>query len=371
MSQMQYRTLPRGNEKISVIGLGMGSVNSSDDAEIERMVERAFEAGVNFFDGVPSVWHPMEVYGRALENIRRDIYLQIHFGAVYETGEERTYGWSLNLDKMKRTFEEEMHALRSDYADFGFIHCIDEDKDLDAFLQNGPWDYMRSLKDAGSIHRLGASTHNPHIAQRFLELGDIDLIMFSINPAYDYATSPSEFSIGAAEERSALYRACEQAGVGISVMKAFGGGQLLDASTSPFKRALTKHQLIQYALDRPAVLTVLPGVRSLRDVEEILSFVDATPEKRDYSVLGEFTPAEAIGTCVYCNHCLPCPANINVGLVNKYYDLTRAGDSLAAEHYRQLSVGADACMQCGHCESRCPFHVKQESRMEEIAAYFG
>ena len=55
---------------------------------------------------------------------------------------------------------------------------------------------------------------------------------------------------------------------------------------------------------------------------------------------------------------------------NKYYDLALAGDAIAANHYTKLSVKADACLHCGHCESRCPFGVKQESRMETINAYF-
>ena len=59
-----------------------------------------------------------------------------------------------------------------------------------------------------------------------------------------------------------------------------------------------------------------------------------------------------------------------MGLINKYYDLARAGDALAADHYRTLSVQADACIACGHCNSRCPFHVDQMSRMKEIDAYF-
>lgn len=370
MGSMSYRPLPRSGDKISVIGLGMGSVHESTDAEISQMIERALEAGVNFFDGVPSVWRPLEAYGHALQSVRSEVFLQIHLGAMYETGNERKYGWTLDLDTMKRTFEAEMKALRTDYADFGFVHCIDEDADLDHYLHDGPWDYLQSLKAAGNVRRLGASTHSPRIARRLVETGAIDMLMFSVNPAYDYAASSSDVSIGAVDERAELYRLCERAGVGISVMKAFAGGQLLDANTSPFKQALTKNQLIQYALDRPAVLTVLPGVRSLADVDEVLRFLDATPEERDYSVIGTFAPPEAQGACVYCNHCLPCPTGIDVGLVNKYYDLARAGDALAVEHYRQLSTSAADCLACGHCESRCPFGVAQEERMQEIATYF-
>lgn len=63
----------------------------------------------------------------------------------------------------------------------------------------------------------------------------------------------------------------------------------------------------------------------------------------------------------------PC---IDIGLVNKYYDLALASDTIAANHYTKLSIKADACLKCGYCESNCPFSLKQESRMEEINAYF-
>ncbi len=193
--------------------------------------------------------------------------------------------------------------------------------------------------------------------------------MFSVNPAYDYVKG--EYGIGSVASRMELYRRCEREGVGISVMKPFAAGQLLDAAVSPFGRALTTYQCIQYALDKPGVITVLPGVRGRDDLRGVLGFFDADESERDYSVIGEFAPAETEGRCVYCNHCQPCPAGIDVGLVNKYYDLARAGDGMARDHYRHLAAKASGCLQCGRCDSRCPFHVRQGARMAEIAAYFG
>ena len=154
-------------------------------------------------------------------------------------------------------------------------------------------------------------------------------------------------------------------------MKPFSGGQMLDAAVSPFGKALTQYQCMQYAMDRPGVLTVLPGMSNVEQVEHLLGFFEAEEGEKDYSVIGTFSPAEAVGKCVYCNHCKPCPRGLDIGIIYKYYDLARNGDSMAAEHYRNLEVKADACVQCGHCEARCPFHVKQEERMKEIAAYFG
>lgn len=93
-------------------------------------------------------------------------------------------------------------------------------------------------------------------------------------------------------------------------------------------------------------------------------------EGNDYSVIAGFTPESAVGSCVYCNHCEPCPAGIDIGLVNKYYDLSLAGDKMAHDRYRKLKVNADACISCGHCNRRCPFKVKQQERMNKISKYF-
>ena len=103
----------------------------------------------------------------------------------------------------------------------------------------------------------------------------------------------------------------------------------------------------------------------------MLGFLQASPEEKDYSLLGGFTPREAAGSCVYCNHCQPCPVGLDVGLINKYYDLALAGDALAKDHYANLGKTASQCVSCGHCDSRCPLHVAQSSRMKEISAYFG
>ena len=207
------------------------------------------------------------------------------------------------------------------------------------------------------------------MANRVLDTGLIELMMFSINPAYDLEQGDS-LGIGSVTERAELFRRCEAMGVGVSVMKPFHGGKLLDGKTSPFGLSMTREQCIQYALDRPGVLAVVPGVRNLEDLNELLEYIDASDSEKDYSVIGQFTPAAAEGHCVYCNHCQPCPVGIDIGLVNKYYDLALAGDEMAANHYSKLSVKADACIGCGHCDSRCPFHTAQSAQMKEIAEYF-
>lgn len=118
----------------------------------------------------------------------------------------------------------------------------------------------------------------------------------------------------------------------------------------------------------------LDEIGDLEDYERngILRYLlDLKAQERDYSVIATLTPKDTKGTCVYCKHCHPCPAGLDIGLINKYYDLSRLGDVLAKEHYLTLEKTASDCLQCGHCNSRCPFSVDQMARMEEIQAYFG
>ena len=214
---MEYRILPHGGEKISVIGLGSGSITGSEQ-EMTAVIETAMENGINYFDMAPSEQAPFFAYARAFDGRRERIMTQMHFGAVYHAGK---YGWTRDIEEIKSQFSWQLNLLHTDYTDVGFIHCVDDLDDLDEVMNGGLWDYMKSLKKDGTIRHLGFSSHNPDIARRILDTGLIDLFMFSINPAYDYQ-SGDEFAIGEVAERAALYRDAERMGVGISVMKPFG-----------------------------------------------------------------------------------------------------------------------------------------------------
>lgn len=250
---MEYRKLPGSGEMISVIGMGTSVVGESSEDNVAETVSYALDHGINYYDlagGHACIFHGM---GRALEGRRKDAMMQIHFGADYTSGE---YGWNISLDGVKRSVDWQLDNLRTDYIDFGFIHCIDEAADLEAYEKNGVLEYLLSLKNKGVVRHIGLSTHAPELAGRVLDMGIIDMLMFSVNPMYDYGHG--DYSIGTGSERCELYRRCEKEGVGISVMKPFNAGILLDEAQSPFHHALTPAQCLHYALDRPAVLTGVP-----------------------------------------------------------------------------------------------------------------
>jgi len=362
---MKYRICRRTGDRISEIGLGSAYLYEAGMEEGVKALHAAFDNGINYYDLAAGDGTSFPIYGEAFHGIRDRVMFQIHFGADYSN---ITYGWTLDLDTVKRSVDRQLSELRTDYIDYGFIHCQDEHSDWETYQGNGILDYILELRDAGVIHHIGLSSHTPSVIHSILDTGIVDMLMFSVNPGYDY--QQGEYAYGEVDERSSVYLRCQKEDIGISVMKPFSGGQLLDAKTSPFGTALTTYQCIRYALDKPGVLTVLPGVRNKEDVLALLDYYKQPETELDYSVIGTFAPQAAEGKCVYCNHCKPCPQGIDIGLVNKYYDLSCAGDLLAAQHYQALEIKASECISCGHCDKRCPFNVKQSERMRQINDYF-
>lgn len=363
---MEYRSNKRTGDKISVLGFGTSYIAQADEKDAIATIRQAYEGGVNYFDLATAESRTFPYFGAALGDVRKNVRYQIHFGANYQGG---PYGFTLDAEAIKKSIHWQLEKLGTDYIDYGFIHCLDEVADWQKYQKNGALAFLMELKEQGVVRHLGLSSHTPATIQQVMDDVPLDMLMFSVNAAYDY--HKGTYGKGSTDERTAVYRRCEAEGVGIAVMKPFAGGQLLDASLSPFGQALTHYQCLQYALDRPGVLTVLPGMSSVEQIKHLLGFFASSPEEKDYSVLGSFTPPDAVGKCVYCNHCAPCPQGIQIGLVNKYYDLALRGDAMAEEHYRELEKHASDCIQCGHCNSRCPFHVDQMARMREINRHFG
>ena len=280
-----------------------------------------------------------------------------------------------------------LNHLNTDYVDIGMIHYVDS-RQLWGEIAEGPvMRYALEQKAAGHIRCIGVSSHNPDAALTAVESGLVDVLMFSVNPCYDLLPGDEncetlwlEDSYSAQltnmnPERVRLYEACQLLGVGITVMKAFGGGDLLDANLSPAGAALTPVQCIHYALTRPAVACVMSGARSLEDLRASLAYETASEEEKDYAAaFASFPRIRWEGHCMYCGHCAPCPKGIDVATVTKFLNLAKAQGAVpetVREHYRALPHAAGECIRCGACERRCPFGVSAMENMREASAVFG
>ena len=379
---MNYRRLGKTNLMVSEVGFGGEWLERHDMDESIAVVRHAGELGVNIID----CWMPdpksRDIIGRAIADHRDRWYVQGHIGSTWQDGQ---YVRTRDMDKVKPAFEDLLDRIGGGYIDLGMIHYVDSMEDWNRCMDTEYIDYVRDLHQRGVIRHIGLSTHNPRIAKLAAESGFIEMILFSINPAFDMhpATENLDDMFGEYDrglsgidpERAELYRLCEEKDVGITVMKGFFGGRLFDAASSPFGAAFTPAQLIHYALTRPAVASILCGCETLEQVDQAVAYETASADARDYATVIASAPLHAyMGQCTYCGHCKPCPMDIDIAMVNKFYDLAiqqpEVPESVRA-HYRALEHSAGECIGCQDCESRCPFGVKIAGRMEKARALFG
>ena len=379
---MNYRRLGKTNLMVSEVGFGGEWLERHDMDESIAVVRHAGELGVNIID----CWMPdpksRDIIGRAIADHRDRWYVQGHIGSTWQDGQ---YVRTRDMDKVKPAFEDLLDRIGGGYIDLGMIHYVDSMEDWNRCMDTEYIDYVRDLHQRGVIRHIGLSTHNPRIARLAAESGFIEMILFSINPAFDMhpATENLDDMFGEYDrglsgidpERAELYRLCEEKDVGITVMKGFFGGRLFDAASSPFGAAFTPAQLIHYALTRPAVASILCGCETLEQVDQAVAYETASADARDYATVIASAPLHAyMGQCTYCGHCKPCPMDIDIAMVNKFYDLAiqqpEVPESVRA-HYRALEHSAGECIGCQDCESRCPFGVKIAGRMEKARALFG
>ncbi len=381
---MEYRNLGKTGIRVSEIGIGCEGFGENDNLMAKQLLDKAEELGINFFDLYGPNPDMRTAVGEALKGRREKFVIQSHLCSVWKNDQ---YLRTRNLKEVKQGFEKMLEILQVDYVDIGMIHYCDSHDDWKTIVDNGILDYAVDLKKQGKIKSIGLSSHNPLVAIEAIETGMIEVLMFSVNPCYDLQPADEDVEKLWAEEayahqltnmdpdRQRLYEICEEKGVGITVMKAFGGGDLLDEKLSPAGVALTPAQCISYALSRPAVASICCGAKTVEELEKSAAYENTTKEERDYApVLSTFPSIRWEGHCMYCNHCLPCPSKINIADVTKYYNLTVAQNMVpetVREHYKVLEHHAGECIECGECEKRCPFHVEIRKNMRAAKEVFG
>ena len=381
---MNYRELGASGLRVSEIAMGCEGMTEDNYAMCARLFDLAEKEGINYFDLYASDPELRSAIGRALKGRREKFIIQSHLCSVWQDGQ---YKRSRNLNEVKAGFEESMRLLGVDCIDVGMIHYCDALSDWDDIISNGILDYARKLKADGVIKHIGLSSHNPQVALKAVESGSIEVLMFSVNPCYDLQPASEDVEDLWADEayahqltnmdpeREKLYETCQRLGVGITVMKCFGGGDLLNAELSPAGAVLTVNQCIAYALSRPAVACVLAGAHSVEQLEEAIAYEEAPASERDYALaLASFPKISWKGHCMYCSHCGPCPKKIDIASVTKFLNLAEAGSSVpetVREHYAVLEHHAGECIGCGMCERRCPFGVKIRANMTRAEKVFG
>lgn len=380
---MRYRKIGKTALEVSEIGLGCEGFLNKDDDFTNEMFALALEHGINCMD----LYSPNPELHKRIGNIihkqREKFIIQGHLCTIWQNEQ---YKATRNINEVKSAFEALLRNLNTDYIDIGMIHYVDSQKTWSQIANGEIMQYALELKKQGKIRYIGMSSHNPIVALEAVKSGLIEVLMFSVNACYDLLPGDEDCENLWAEEsykkplfnidpqREELYETCQRLEVGITVMKAFGGGDLL-SEYSPAGKAMTPVQCIHYALTRPAVSTVFSGVHSIEDLKKSLHYEYASDNEKDYaSVFAEFDNMTWQGHCMYCGHCAPCPKHIDVASVMKFLNLAKAQNGIPEtvyEHYMALESKAGDCIACGVCEKRCPFGVSIVENMKEAKKLFG
>ncbi len=381
---MEYRELGRTGIKVSVIALGCEGFVANEGALTEQLLNAAEQGGINCIDLYAPQPEMRSRLGKWLRGRRGKFVLQAHLCTVWQEGQ---YKRTREIGEVKASFEDLLTRLATDYIDIGMIHYVDSLEDWEAVAGGPVMAYAREMQAQGKIRYIGLSSHNPAAAMQAVQSGLIDVLMFSVNPCYDLQPANEDCYalwdgknydrqlVNMDPEREALYETCSRLGVAITVMKAFGGGDLLDEELSPAGKALTVNQCLHYALTRPGVAAVMSGAHTVDELEKCLEYTTAADVEKDYAAAFAALPKISWeGHCMYCGHCAPCPQGIDVAAVTKFLNLTKAQNSVpetVREHYAALRHHARECVKCGACEKRCPFKVTVIQNMQEAVKVFG
>ena len=380
---MLYRKLGRTGLNVGIVGLGAEYLEFEPESTVISVAHRAIDSGVNYIDLFMASPGVRDNFGRALRGRRQKVMIAGHLGAVMRGGQ---YCRSRDRVESLAYYEDLLRRLKTDYIDMLMLHFVEKQDDYDkVFGSGGLLELALKIKKQGKARFIGMSGHNVPTALQAVQGGHIDVLMFPVNPAFD--TLPEEMLPGvslkeildrqapsAADEavsaRKTLYHVCAVQDVALVAMKPYAAGVLF--RDNPSSIVLTPVQCLSYALAQPAVCTVVPGCKNVAEMQAALAFLDAADEEKDFSSIHRNPMWKLKGSCMYCNHCLPCPVGIDIGALTKLTDtagLAMGGN--VADDYESLPAKASACTECGVCMERCPFGVDVIANMNRAAALFG
>lgn len=370
---MEYRKLGKTGLDVGAVSLGTEYLIDLPSETVVGVIHGAIERGINYFDLFFAQPEFRDNTAAAFAGRREKVFLTAHLGAAHIDGQ---YEKTRDPELCERFFLDFLTRYRTDHVDVLFLHNSDTREDYDDVMNpGGLLEMARRFRQEGKVRFIGFSGHNTVTSRQAVESGDIDVLMFPISLANH-----------ALPGRKELFEVCAARQVGLVAMKPYAGGNLLGEEShikvadtqmgrkeTPGARMrftksgmITPVQCLSYVLDQMGVSTIVPGCAGVEHLKDALACFDATDEEKDCSALLPDFAEYKTGRCVFCNHCLPCPSEIDVGLTLRL--LQKAKRELTPDvqaQYDEMASKASDCIQCGDCMERCPFGVDVISHMEQ------
>lgn len=334
---MEYRTLGKTGLKISRMGFGGIPIQKIDEEGTRKLLHEMMEKGVNYIDSARGYTVSEQYIGYGLEGIRDKFVLA-------------TKSMSRTKEAMAADIETSLGNFRTDYIDLYQVHNPSMEQLDQVMGEGGALEALMEARAAGKIGHIGLTAHSTEVFECALELDWVETIMFPYNIVE--------------QQGAELIHKCAEKNIGFIVMKPLAGGAIEDASLA-----------LRYVCSNPDVTVVIPGMAEIHELEQNLAACSNTEPLTQEELKEMDKVREQLGTdfCRRCNYCAPCTVGINIPSVFLFagylqrYDLA----DWAKDRYSTLKVKASACIGCGKCEPRCPYHLPIREKLKKCARDMG
>lgn len=334
---MEYVTLGKTGLKISRLGFGGIPIQRVDAEKTKELMYALLDAGINYIDTARGYTVSEEFLGYGLEGIRDQFILA-------------TKSMSRTKEAMAKDIEISLKNMRTDYIDLYQVHNPSMAQLEQVIAKDGALEALLEAKATGKIGHIGVTAHDLGVFEKALEMDWVETIMFPYNIVETHG--------------SELIAKCKEKNIGFVDMKPLAGGAIEDATLA-----------LRFICSNENVSVVIPG---MYDVKEVEQNANAVNDKRPLSE-EEITKMENIrkelgnNFCRRCNYCQPCPQSVNISgsfLFQGYLRRYGLGE-WAKERYLAMPVKASACIECGLCESRCPYNLPIREMLKSVVEDFG
>ena len=315
---MQTVRLGRTNIVVSKNGFGALPIQRVSEEEAVRILRKAYDGGINYFDTARFYTDSEKKLGLALADVRENIIIS-------------TKTMQTNVEGFWRELEESLTLLKTDYIDIYQFHNP-------AFCPKpgdgtGLYEAMLEAKRLGKIRHIGITNHRLAVAEEAVRSGLYDTLQFP-------------FSYLASEKEEALVKLCEEMDVGFICMKALAGG-LISRSDAAYA----------YLADYP--VAPIWGIQRESELDEFLAYNEDPPTMtEEIAALIESDKRELMGEfCRGCGYCMPCPVGIQINNCARMSLMIRRAPVAAqlSEASRAMMKKIEDCVNCGKCKSMCPY----------------
>jgi hypothetical protein len=333
---MQTITLGKTGIKVKKLGFGAMFLPRISKEESDKVLNRALELGINYFDTSSAYQDSEEKLGRVLSSRKRDYVIT-----------SRSISWKMGMDAFKKEYEQSFQRFQLDMIDFYGFHAVNQPNDLSMVMKE-PLTFMKDEKAKGRIRHIAITGHNPVTMTEALKTGEFEMTMFP-------------FNVIEKEPLDTLIDAANRLGVATSIMKPLGGGVIESKAIA-----------LRFFLNHP-IGVITPGMSSIQELEANYKDIDENKplSLEELKKLEDEVASLGKEFCRRCSYCMPCEHNIMIPFVHmihmKCYGKEMNDDvAHTLELAKRMLPGLEACDECNQCVEKCPYTLPTPRRVKEL-----